>query len=113
MTVLETENKQKDGRHKLTEAGPGRPKGLPNKFTNLKQAFLDVFEKIENESKNNPEIKSFYEWSLKNDRNRGLFYQLISKMLPSNVTVDGDMNLTYLVSEKFLPKEDKKENANV
>ena len=95
------------------KGNPGRPKGTPNKFTNLKQAFLDVFEKIENESKENSEVKSFYQWVLKNDRNRGTFYQLISKMLPSNVTVDGDMNLTYLVSEKFLPKEDKKENADV
>jgi len=87
----------------------GRPKGSGNKFTNLKQAFLDVFEKIEEEAKKNPELKSFYEWSTKNDRNRALFYQLISKMLPSNMTIDGDLNLTYLVSEKFMPK---KKNGN-
>ena len=82
----------------------GRPKGTPNKFTNLKQAFLDVFERIEKESEKNSEIKSFYQWVLKNDKNRALFYQMISKMLPSNVTVDGDMKLTYLVSERVLPE---------
>ena len=107
MTVLKTEEKQKDGRHKLSEPGPGRPPGTPNKFTNLKQAFLDVFEKIEKESEKNSDVKSFYQWVLKNDRNRGTFYQLISKMLPSNVTVDGDMKLIYLVSEKVLPEINK------
>jgi len=104
MTVLKTEEKQKDGRHKLSEPGPGRPPGTPNKFTNLKQSFLDVFEKIEKESQKNPAIKSFYEWVIKNDKNRAMFYQLISKMLPSNVTIDGDMKLTYILSEKVLPE---------
>ena len=75
------------------KGNPGRAKGSTNKFTNLKQAFLDVFEKIEEESKKNSEIKSFYQWVLKNDRNRGMFYQLISKMLPSNVAMEGDMRV--------------------
>lgn len=91
----------------------GKQKGTPNKFTNLKQAFLDVFERIEKESKDNEDLKSFFEWVIKNDRNRGTFYQLISKMLPSNVTLDGDMNVTYLISEKFLPKDKEKDNEDV
>ena len=71
----------------------GRPKGTPNKFTNLKQAFLDVFEQIEEESKKNDNVKSFFQWVLKNDKNRGTFYQLISKMLPSNVAMEGDLRV--------------------
>ena len=34
------------------------------------------------------------------------FYKLISKMLPSNVTVDGDLKVTFQASEKFMPKKD-------
>ncbi len=88
----------------------GKQKGTPNKFTNLKQAFLDVFEQIEKESKEG-KVKSFFEWSIKNDKNRGLFYQLISKMLPANLTVDGDMKLTYILSKKVLPELSEDEDA--
>ncbi len=88
----------------------GKQKGSANKFTNLKQAFLDVFEQIEKESKKS-EVKSFFEWSIKNDKNRGLFYQLISKMLPANLTVDGDMKLTYILSKKVLPELSEDEDA--
>ena len=87
----------------------GRQKGSTNKFTDLKQSFLDAFEKIEVESKKDEKIKSLYELATKNDRNQMTFYQIISKMLPSNVTLGGAMNVTYLVSEKFLPKVEKKE----
>ncbi len=86
--------KQTKTNSNLSGAGPGRAKGSKNKFTNLKQAFLDVFEQIEKESIKDNEVKSFFQWSIKNDKNRGLFYQLISKMLPSNVTMDGDMQVT-------------------
>ena len=109
MTVKKTDNKQKDGRHKLTGPGPGRPKGSTNRFTDLKQAYLGVFEKIEKESlKKDNTIKSFFEWVTKNDRNQGMFYQMISKMLPSNVSIEGDLNVTFQISEKFIPKTDKK-----
>ena len=79
----------------------GRTKGTPNKFTNLKQAFLDVFEKIEQESKKNSDVKSFFQWVVKNDKNRAQFYQLISKMLPSNVKVEGeiDCNMVFKFDE--------------
>lgn len=103
MTVKKIDNKQKDGRHKLTGPGPGRPKGSKNKFTDLKQAFLDVFEKIEKESKNK-NIDSLFEWATKNQRNQGAFYQMISKMLPSNMNIEGDLNVTYQLSDKYIPK---------
>lgn len=75
----------------------GRPKGAKDKFTDLKQAFLDVFEKIETEGQEEGgDIKSLFEWATKNDRNQGVFYQMISKMLPSNVDADisGDIGVT-------------------
>jgi len=103
-----TVDKKKEAQFK--KGNTGRQKGTPNKFTNLKQAFLDVFERIEKESEKNDSVKSFYEWVLKNDRNRGMFYQLISKMLPANLTLDGDMKLTYIVSEKVLPEVNEEED---
>ncbi|GAG01638.1 unnamed protein product [marine sediment metagenome] len=104
MTVKETENKQKNGRHKLTEAGPGRAKGSKNKFTNLKQAFLDTYEKIEEEAGKGTDVKSLYEWATKNNRNQGTFYQLISKMLPSNVGIDGSIKHEHRLSMADLKK---------
>ncbi|KKL64163.1 hypothetical protein LCGC14_2167730, partial [marine sediment metagenome] len=41
--------KKTETKSNLPGPGPGRAKGSVNKFTNLKQAFLDVFEKIEKE----------------------------------------------------------------
>ncbi|GAG05346.1 unnamed protein product, partial [marine sediment metagenome] len=41
------------------------------------------------------------------------FLQLISKMLPANVTIDGDLNLTYLVSEKFMPEKKDEDDGNI
>ena len=69
--------------------GPGREKGSKNKFTDLKQAYLDVFDNIEKKSlKKDSAIKSFFQWATKNDRNQGMFYQMVAKMLPTNVTAD-------------------------
>jgi hypothetical protein len=59
----------------------GRPKGSVNKFTTLKNAFLQAFELSGG-------IESLVEWINLSQRNRAHFYQLITKMLPSNVDVD-------------------------
>ena len=82
----------------------GRKKGTPNKFTDLKQAFLDVFERIEKEAGEKPNVDSLYDWATRNSKNQGMFYQIISKMLPSNVNVEGNVGITYEISEKFMPK---------
>ena len=112
MTVKKTDNKQKDGRHKLTEAGPGRPKGSTNKFTDLKQAYLDIFEKIEKEGKKKDSIiKSFFKWATKNDRNQGMFYQMLSKLLPSNIGVEHSGKIDHAVFMMPRPKK-KKEDAD-
>jgi len=85
----------------------GRKKGTPNKFTDLKQAYLNIFEKIEKEGqKKDGTVKSFFEWATKNDRNQGMFYQMVSKMLPSSMNVEGDLTVTFQASEKFMPKTD-------
>lgn len=109
MTDKKTDNKQKDGRHKLTEAGPGRPKGSTNKFTDLKQAFINVFDKIEKKGEEKEEsTKSLFDWATKNDRNQGMFYQMLSKMLPTNIDADlkADLKLTIkrIISSKRPPE---------
>ena len=78
-SVLKTKNNTK--KYNLKGPGPGRPKGCPNKFTTLKQAFLDVFI----EMGGSDEMKKVFS---KNDFKKADFYKLISKMLPSNVDVD-------------------------
>ena len=93
--------------------GPGREKGSKNKFTNLKQAFLDTYDKIEKESKKDDKIKSLFKWATKNDRNQGVFYQLISKMLPSNVGMEISGEDGEPIKIEFIPvKKRKKEDDN-
>lgn len=96
MTVKKTDNKQKDGRHKLTGPGPGRPKGSTNKFTDLKQAFLDSFQdKAMGGTKGMTNVFS------KNDFTKREFYKLISRMLPSNVAMDLDGKLDITIKRKI------------
>jgi hypothetical protein len=62
--------------------GPGRPKGSQNKFTSLKQAFLDAFGLIGG-------VDALAEWAKKSERNRGVFYGLITKLFPQEVAHSG------------------------
>ncbi|MCK4823668.1 hypothetical protein KA005_48395 [bacterium] len=84
MTVKKTDNKQKDGRHKLTGPGPGRPKGSTNKFTDLKDEFLKAFHD-EDGIGGAEGIKKLIKDS---SRNKIVFLQMITKMLPSNMGIE-------------------------
>ena len=55
----------------------GRKKGSKNKFTTLKQAFLDAFIGIGGTE----ELKT---WA-KDEKNRAVFYQMVAKLLPKEV----------------------------
>lgn len=82
----------------------GRKKGTSNKVQkNIKDNFEAVFEKLGG-------VKGFCDWAKKNTHTKGAFYQMYSKMLPSNVNVGGDLSVTYQLSDKFIPKtgNDKK-----
>ena len=59
----------------------GRPVGAKNRFTSLKDAFLEAFEKIGG-------TKELAEWGQK-PQNRAQFYQIIAKMLPNKQEVTG------------------------
>lgn len=108
MNEVVKETKKKDIGYKSPPLpGPGRPKGTKNKFTDLKKVFLDTFEKIEIEGKKkDSRVKTLYNWAITNTKNQGMFYQMMSKMLPSSIDIDhrGMINLT--MSDKFLPDMD-------
>jgi len=82
----------------------GRPKGVRNKFTSLKDEFLKAFH----DEDGIDGAKGMKKLIKDSTRNKFIFLQMISKMLPSNVTVDGDLNVTFQSSEKFMPKKDDK-----
>lgn len=103
--VKKTNKKPYNPADSLPDAGPGRPKGSKNKFTSLKDAYLEVFKKIEKEGENDKsEIKNLFKWATKNDRNQALFYQMIARMLPtnleSNVKADVIFTLNRIITEQ-------------
>ena len=107
--MAESTVKKTKKNYNLPGPGPGRPKGSKNKFTDLKQAFLDAFEQIERDAKKkDAKIKGLYEWAIKNDKNQTVFYQIIARMLPTNVSGDlgGEFKLTV---ERILTDQRPKE----
>jgi len=67
----------------LPGPGPGRPKGMKNHFTSLKDSFLEVFEKLGG-------TDGLLEWA-KINRNKSEFYRMVTKMLPANVAVEANV----------------------
>lgn len=78
MIVKQSEKKLKRGAN-LPIPGPGRKKGVPNRFTSLKQSFLDAFKETGG-------TQGLIDWIEKNPRNRGEFYKMVTKLLPSSIT---------------------------
>ena len=101
-----TNNGGRDNKGRYAKGtAPGRSKGSTNKFTDLKVEFFKVFNKIEADSqKKNSKIDSFFVWATKNENNQRVFYCLIAKMLPTSVSLEGAVPITFEVSEKFMPR---------
>lgn len=74
----------------------GRKKGTPNKFTTLKQAFINAFN-----SKAMGGEKGMTEVFSANSFTKREFYKLISKMLPSNVAMELDGKLDVTIKRKI------------
>jgi len=68
----------------------GRPKGSVNKFTSLKDSFLEAFEALDG-------TEGLITWAKKSERNRAIFYGWITKMLPTNVDLGGNANILFRV----------------
>ena len=80
-----------DGDFKKGSSGnpKGRPKGAKDKISrNIKDNFDAVFEKLGG-------VDGFSKWADKNTQTQSAFYQMYSKMLPSNTDLDvkGDLSL--------------------
>ena len=55
----------------------GRGKGVKNKFTTLKQSFLNVYERLGGDD-------GLFKWA-SDPKNQGFFYEKVAKMLPREV----------------------------
>lgn len=71
----------------------GRPKGTRNKFTNLRESFLNAFEEIGGE-------EELANWAMQ-QRNRAIFYKMIAQMLPRNIDVDVSKGITINWDKKL------------
>ena len=82
---------------RLPIPGPGRPRGSQNKITkNIRNNFEEVFEKLGG-------VNGFYLWAKKTG-NQGQFYQMYSKMLPSNIDLDASNELKTILERIFTDK---------
>lgn len=59
----------------------GRPKGSKNKYTQLRDSFLEAFENIGG-------TKALAEWGKSHKKD---FYHIVSRMLPSNIKAEIDI----------------------
>ena len=75
---MEKKGRNPDGTFAEGSSESGRPKGSKNKYTNLKNVFLEVFENIGG-------ADGLENWVKESKLNKRLFYQWITKMLPSSV----------------------------
>jgi len=90
----------RDKSGKFKRGNPGRPKGAKDKITRTAK------ENIEKVVKELGGYEGILKWAKKNNHTQGLLYSWYFKMLPTNVSVEGDLNVTYQLSDKFLPKTD-------
>lgn len=81
MKQVKQTNKKPDPTSRLEvyakEGGPGRPKGSKNKYTNLKKALLEAFERTGG-------IDGLVDWVQFSYYNRERFYTLLFRLLPKN-----------------------------
>jgi len=82
----------------------GRKKGTLNKFTTLKDAFINAYN-----SKEMGGEKGMTKVFAKNNFTKREFYKLISKMLPSNVDVEHGGKIDHAVFIMPRPKKKKKD----
>lgn len=76
------DRKKRDDNGQFVEGNPGRPKGSVNKFTTLKQAFLDAFELTGG-------VDGLVEWVKKSPANRQAFYNMVTRLFPQEVAHSG------------------------
>jgi hypothetical protein len=101
---IEGSSRDKNGRFKPgvpRVKTAGRKKGTQNKFpADMRKIFEDVFEKIGG-------VPAFAAWAKKTDHNKGMFYQMTSKLLPRIIEGKFGGNITVIV-RTAIPRPPKK-----
>ena len=93
------------------QGNPGRPKGSTNKFTSLKDAFIEAFNGLGG-------AEGLLAWAETSKKNEGMFYSMITKMLPTNIDLDltGNINvdkpILLKVVETHIEDQNKEKNGN-
>ncbi len=105
VTKKATKKTSKEGRDKkgrFGEGNSGRPKGTKNKYTTMKAAFTDAFEEIGG-------ADALAEWA-KKDKNKGTFYKILTKLLPSEntTTLEGNLTLEEAIGKSM--RQDQEED---
>jgi len=97
------------GKKGIKKGNPGRPKGAKGKVTkNIKENFEAVFEKLGG-------IDGFFKWAKTNNNTKATFYQMYSKMLPSNVAMEhssSKINPLQIIVSNNGSKPEKTANEN-
>ena len=81
----------------------GREKGSKNKFTNLKNAFLEVY-------KNLGGAKGMLDWvqADRTGKRQGFFYQWMTKMLPTKISADIEETYRQIILIRAEQKDETK-----
>ena len=78
---LETRNEKGQFLPGIKPEGAGRPLGCKNKFTTLKNAFVEVFQEVQGN-----EVVNLKAFAVKHPKD---FYTIVSRLFPSEVQVSG------------------------
>jgi hypothetical protein len=69
----------------------GKPKGTTPQHKSVKQAFLDVFQRLGG-------VDGMLQWATASDDNLTEFYRMYSRMLPRNVDLSSEQPIQIVVS---------------
>lgn len=98
---------EKDKKGRFKKGNSGRPVGAENKFSQLKDAFLDAF--YDKDGFNG--VEGLKNWLKESSRNKALFVQMVTKMLPSNLTLKGDED-SPVIKIQFVEVASKDQGGN-
>ena len=81
---------------KFKPGNAGRPKGIPNRFTKLRDEMLEAFEQLGG-------VDGLVKWARSDPDRQGMFYQMIARMLPKPIEVSGDSELIVRIVKQGDP----------
>ena len=93
------EGRNPDGTFTKGSSEAGRKEGSIGKFTSIKQDFLDAYndERIGG-------LEGLVSWILESKRNRAMFYQWLTRLLPSAVEGDIKGDIKIIIEKVTIDK---------